>query len=78
LPAAWRNFTFQIEDQQMKTRFSTMEKKECPECNHIFQGNGFDGIDAHWRSKHEHLMPYEKAWPLIRIGKWSAHPQYKE
>lgn len=55
-----------------------MEKKECPECNHIFQGNGFDGIDAHWRSKHEHLMPYEKAWPLIRIGKWSAHPQYKE
>jgi hypothetical protein len=41
------------------------ERKICPECDHIFQGNGFDGIDAHWRSKHEGVMPYEEAWPLL-------------
>jgi len=30
--------------------------KSCPECGHVFQGNGWDGIDAHWRAKHEHVM----------------------
>ncbi|MGB6726443.1 MAG: hypothetical protein WBE74_11105, partial [Terracidiphilus sp.] len=35
---------------------------------HVFRGNGFDGIDAHWRAKHEHLMPYKEAWPLISAG----------
>jgi hypothetical protein len=43
-------------------------QKICPECGHTFRGNGFDGIDAHWRAKHEHLMPYKKAWPLIKAG----------
>jgi rubrerythrin len=42
------------------------EKKVCPECGHVFQGNGWDGIDAHWRAKHEDVMPYEEAWPLLR------------
>lgn len=41
-------------------------KKVCPECGHVFKGNGWDGIDAHWRSKHEDVMPYEEAWPLLR------------
>jgi hypothetical protein len=40
----------------------------CPECGHQFRGNGFDGIDAHWRAKHENLMPYGVAWPLIQSG----------
>ena len=44
------------------------EKKVCPECGHIFKGNGFDGIDAHWRAKHEHVMPYGEAWPQIKEG----------
>ncbi len=43
-------------------------KRVCPECEHVFKGNGFDGIDAHWRAKHEHVMPYEEAWPLIKPG----------
>ncbi|WP_210242272.1 OsmC family protein [Mesorhizobium sp. B2-3-12] len=47
------------------------EPKICPECRHVFQGNGWDGIDAHWKSKHEGLMPYAKAWPLIKTGKYS-------
>ena len=47
------------------------EKKVCPECGHQFQGNGWDGIDAHWKSPrkgHEHIMPYSEAWPIIRSG----------
>jgi len=42
----------------------------CPECGHYFQGNGFDGIDVHWRSKHERVMPYRQAWPLIKSGSY--------
>lgn len=47
-----------------------MANKVCPECGHEFQGNGWDGIDAHWRANHTHLMTYEKAWPLISTGKY--------
>lgn len=43
----------------------------CPECGHQFRGNGFDGIDAHWRARHERVMPYSKAWPLIKAGSYS-------
>jgi len=46
------------------------QKKVCPECGRVFKGNGWDGIDAHWRSKHEDVMPYEEAWPLLRDGKY--------
>ncbi len=51
------------------------DKKICPECNHIFQGNGWDGIDAHWRSKHENIMPYNEAWPLIQSGEYKPQTQ---
>lgn len=47
-------------------------KKVCPECGHTFKGNGWDGIDAHWRSKHEDVMPYEDAWPLLRSGHYKS------
>ena len=47
-------------------------RKVCPECWHVFQGNGWDGIASHWRSKHEDIMPYEEAWPLLRDGKYMA------
>jgi hypothetical protein len=40
----------------------------CPECGHQFKGSGFDGIDAHWRAKHEAIMPYREAWPLLKAG----------
>src|SRR5262245_53440922 len=36
--------------------------KICPECGHEFQGNGWDGIDAHWRSRHETVIPYNEFW----------------
>lgn len=34
----------------------------CPLCGHGFQGNGWDGIDAHWRAHHEDVMPYPQFW----------------
>ncbi len=37
----------------------------CPVCGHVFQGNGWDGIDAHWRAKHEHIMSYEEFWVCL-------------
>ena len=46
------------------------ERKVCPECGHEFRGNGWDGIDAHWRSKHEAIMPYEEAWPMLKDGSY--------
>jgi transposase len=46
----------------------TKVQKTCPECGYVFRGNGFDGIDAHWRAKHEYIMPYRQAWPLIKAG----------
>ncbi len=42
----------------------------CPECGHEFNGNGFDGIDAHWRAHHETTMPYKEAWPLIKSSQY--------
>jgi hypothetical protein len=48
--------------------------KVCPECGHAFQGNGWDGIDAHWRAAHETIMPYEMAWPLIQAGTYQKMP----
>jgi hypothetical protein len=44
----------------------------CPLCGRQFQGNGWDGIDAHWRSKHQGIMPYEQFWHSLceahRVG----------
>lgn len=57
-------------------RFQAQIKNVCPECGRQFKGKGFEGIDAHWRAKtnrttHEDIMPYNKAWPLIRSGTYN-------
>ena len=57
-------------DRALKVVSQPIEKKVCPECGHVFKGNGWDGIDAHWRSKHEDVMPYEEAWPLLQSDKY--------
>jgi predicted DNA-binding protein len=46
--------------------------KVSPECGYRFRGNGWDGIDAHWRKNHEGVLPYEMAWPLIQAGKYDT------
>ena len=48
----------------------TQTGKVCPECGYEFRGNGWDGIDAHWRGEHATIMRYEEAWPLISAGKY--------
>jgi len=50
----------------------------CPECGHQFKGNGFGGIDAHWRARHEAVMPYEEAWPLIESGSYHREVTSRE
>ena len=60
-----------IAEVRTQARGKANEMKICPECGHQFQGNGWDGIDAHWKSPrkgHEHIMPYREAWPIIRSG----------
>ncbi len=39
--------------------------RTCPECGHVFAGNGWDGIDAHWRAKHQDLEPYSEFWSTL-------------
>jgi hypothetical protein len=53
-------------------------RKTCPECAHEFQGNGWDGIDAHWRAKHAQIMRYEDAWKLISAGKYKRKEKRSE
>lgn len=48
------------------------EPKVCPECGHEFRGNGWDGIDAHWKAKHDHVLPYSEAWPLLKEGTYEV------
>lgn len=43
-------------------------EKACPECGQPFAAGTWGGIDAHWRSRHEHIMPYEKARDSIMNG----------
>ena len=49
-----------------------MTKSEvCPECGHEFP-HGWDGIDSHWRSKHNQIIRYEEAWPLLQSGRYRS------
>lgn len=43
-------------------------RRTCPECGHVFRGHGWDGIDAHWRSRHESEAPYEAFWRTLCRG----------
>jgi len=44
----------------------TIERpRTCPLCGHVFKGNGWDGIDAHWRARHENIMSYEMFWTSL-------------
>lgn len=71
----------QIECDEDEAKFNAVLKKiakaetgpkVCPECGHVFKGSGWDGIDAHWKAKHEGIMPYENAWPLLKAGTYKS------
>lgn len=38
----------------------TAGRRQCPECDHVFNGSGWDGVDAHWRAHHEGVMTYRE------------------
>ncbi len=50
----------------------------CPECSGDFKGKGWEGIDAHWKAEHGHLMSYEEAWPLIAAGAYRPQRKTRE
>ena len=56
--------------ESAKTLASSKTLKKCPECGHVFQGQGWGGIDAHWRAHHNDIMRYEDAWRLISTAKY--------
>lgn len=41
---------------------------QCPECAQVFAGKGWEGIDAHWRSRHAELTSYEDFWQSLCPG----------
>ena len=47
----------------------------CPICDHIFKGNGWDGIDAHWKANHLDIMPYDDFWNSLCEGHGGAAPE---
>ena len=60
-----------LAEVRIEGKSESTARKVCPECGHQFQGNGWDGIDAHWKSPrkgHEDIMSYKDAWPIIRAG----------
>jgi|HubBroStandDraft_6_1064221.scaffolds.fasta_scaffold10400_2 hypothetical protein len=54
---------------------SMAKAQVCPECDHEFP-HGWDGIDSHWESKHNTIMRYEEAWPLIWSGKYKRKDRH--
>lgn len=49
--------------------------KVCPECGHNFKGKGWEGLDAHWKAKHQHIVPYHELWKnLCPEHKHSSSP----
>lgn len=56
------------------------EERICPECGHVFQGIGWEGIDAHWRAKHEDALSYEEFWNnMCGLHRWSVwHKESKQ
>jgi hypothetical protein len=45
-------------------RLALGQRRECPSCDHVFQGKGWDGVDAHWKAAHEKPLgiPYDDFW----------------
>ena len=54
------------EEENSSRRLEPGELRQCPLCDHVFKGHGWDGIDAHWKAKHETSgTPYRDFWQGI-------------
>ena len=61
---------FPVQATNGSTHKTDALRRVCPECQHVFKGSGWGGIDAHWRARHEDVMLFEEAWPLIKAGQY--------
>ena len=43
--------------------------RRCPECDLVFKGKGWGGIDAHWKAEHKDVLPYKELWAGISACK---------
>ncbi len=86
LNAVWKNITYHEDfldgkkegTRKIHAQFSAkIDAKTCPECNHIFQGKGWEGLDAHWNAHHANdtNMSYAVAGPLIQSGEYKPQTQ---
>jgi hypothetical protein len=50
-------------------------RKVCPECGYEFKGGTWGGLDGHWRSRHEHISPYQDVRSLIFSGRYVPSPR---
>jgi hypothetical protein len=57
-----------VDSQREPKVIGSVTAKVCPECSHVFRGGTWGGIDAHWKTFHNHIMPYKEAWPIIKAG----------
>jgi hypothetical protein len=50
--------------------------KACPApgCGTEFKGNGWDGIDAHWKAKHKDICSYATFWAMVQVIESNAQP----
>jgi hypothetical protein len=39
-------------------------RRRCPLCPRVFR-SGWEGVDAHWRARHEAELPYRKFWSSL-------------
>jgi hypothetical protein len=54
------------EERSSIRRLEPGEPRQCPTYDQVFKGNGWDGIDAHWKAKHERSkLPYQEFWEGI-------------
>lgn len=54
------------EERGTMRRLEPGQRRECPVCDKVFQGNGWDGVDAHWKAKHEPAaISYADFWAGI-------------
>ena len=46
----------------------------CPECGRVFSGTTWAGIDGHWKSRHNGVMPYEQFWESLCLEHRGRRP----
>lgn len=45
-----------------------------PSCEKEFQGNGWDGIDSHWKANHTNICSYKTFWEMLKRIEAGAQP----